>query len=538
MIFVNGAVTLPSETDRHESLRKCVSNISYTYARNQTLIYMSEEVEDSDFMDSLVSTIDIPRKILSPNNLTNEQGFFLLLAQKNKFYSKILERMTSFSNSYFVLVWVDPDPSILHIRSIFQEFWKFEVLDVVALVQMRYGGISVYTYFPYTKTQCADSGAPISIDTWSTYYNQFRRKTDLFSKKNKIYNLYGCTLRCAGVHRPPDSVIRETGNKTYAFDGIGGLLFKTIVEKLNFTPVITKVTDMTTNYETTYSNDSSVIAIEVATKRVDLGFGLFTRLTDYHPEILFVKETNMDCFTWAVPASAGQGPSMWTTYVGEFSAVTWCIITSSVSLAILYFYFLSFTTAHENKSFKNWEFLTFFVYYTFLGVSQKKPQSNVLRMFYLPWLFYCLVLVAAYNAQLGSFATIPTKTGNIETVADLVQTKFSISGTTQMFRVLNASTNASNNVKSLLKRFEVLPPGKFHPAVDKIVIERDTAVFSSKNLFKYFNEQLKTHNKPTCYVQPTCLVKSPTTPMIVHGNSALKEPLSMIIRRLFESGKN
>lgn len=276
LICVNARITLPSEADYQQSLRKCVSNISYTYARNQTLIFMSEEVDDSDFMNSLVSTIDIPRKILSPQNLTNEQGFFILLAQKNRFYSKILERMTSFGNSYFVLVWVDPDPSILHVRSIFQEFWRFEVLDVVALVQMRYGGISVYTYFPYTKTQCADSGAPISIDTWSTYYNLFTRKTNLFSKKNKIYNLYGCTLKCAGVHRPPDSVIVETGNKTYSFDGIGGLLFETIVKKLNFTPVISKVVDMTTNFETTYSNDSSVIAIDVATKKVDLGFGLFT----------------------------------------------------------------------------------------------------------------------------------------------------------------------------------------------------------------------------------------------------------------------
>lgn len=259
---------------------------------------------------------------------------------------------------------------------------------------------------------------------------------------------------------------------------------------------------------------------------------------DYHPEILFVKETNMDCFTWAVPASAGQGPSSWTTYVGEFSAVTWCIIATSVVLTIPIFYCLSFAAPNEKTSFKNLEFLTFFVYYTFLGVSQKKPQSNVLRMFYAPWLFYCLVLVAAYNAQLGSYATIPTKTGNIETIADLVKTKLGITGITQMFRVLNASTNASNSVKSLLKRFEVLPPGTFQPAVEKIVTQRDTAIFSTKNLLRYFNEQLKTRNKPTCYLQPICLVMSPTSPMVVHRNSALKEPLSRIIHRLFEAGKS
>ncbi|XP_046663010.1 ionotropic receptor 21a-like [Homalodisca vitripennis] len=375
------------------------------------------------------------------------------------------------------------------------------------------------------------------IDTWSNALNRFTRNTDLFSRKNKVYNLHGCPLKCAGAHRPPDSVIEETKNKTYNLSGIGGLLFETIAIKMNFTPVISRVVDVTSNYDPVFANDSSTLSIDVGSKKVDIAFGIFSRLLDFHPKISFVMETNMDCFTWAVPPNAGVGPSMWTTYVGEFSWITWVLIICFLISVIPVFYFLTYLAFNEDNNFKEWGFLSFFVYFTFLGASvEEKPHSNVLRVFLAPWLFYCLVLGAAYNAQLGSFATVPTKVGNIENPADLLKTSFGITGAPQMFHVLNASINTSDVIRSLLKRFEVLPPGNFLPVIEKVVTDRNLAVFSTKSLLAYSNEKLKARNMPTSYLQPSCVIKSPSSPMIVPRVSPLLEPLSGIIHRLFEAG--
>ncbi|XP_054279170.1 uncharacterized protein LOC128997555 [Macrosteles quadrilineatus] len=411
------------------------------------------------------------------------------------------------------------------------------MLDVVALVKMKYGGLAVYTYFPYTKTQCADSGAPVMMDTWGESNHRFTRDRNLYDRKNKVYNLYGCPLKCAGVHRPPDSIIEETGNKTYNLSGIGGLLFETVAEKMNFTPIITRVVDVTSNYDAIYSNDSSSIAIDVATKKADIGFGIFTRLLDYHPQVALVKETDMDCFTWAVPAEAGVGPSMWSTYIGEFSIITWVLIMFTLVLVVVIFYLLSRLSKNEDPDFTKWDVLFFYVYFTFLGASvEEKPRSNIIRSFLAPWLFYCLVLIAAYNAQLGSFATVPTRSGNIEDTADLLKTEFSITGAPQMFYILNASVKSSYAIKMLLKRFEVLPPGNFLPVVEKVVLNRNTAVFSTKSLLSYINGRLKSLHLPTCYLQQQCVIKAPSSPVIVRKVSPLREPLSAIVHRLFEAG--
>lgn len=534
VLLIRSEISLPTEPN-YETFYECIYNITATYSEKRDIIFLSEEITDLDFLSGLVNVIDRPIKVLGMNNLTTQQGFFIFLAQKNKVYSKILDQIY-LENSRFLLVWTEQDPSVLHMRSIFQEFWSFEVLDIIALVKTRYSRLGVSTYFPYTKTQCGSSGSPITIDFWSPYYSAFTKKVNLFGKENKVYNLHGCPLKCAAAHRPPDSVIEHIRNKTYDLSGIGGLLFQTIVTKLNFTAEITRVIDVTSNYEAVFNNDSSALSIEVGINKVDIGFGIFTRLLDYHPDVLFVKEINMDCFTWAVPRNAGKGPSMWTTYLGEFTDTTWYPIVLSLFLVVPIFYVLTRLAFQEKPTFQNWDFLTFFVYYTFLGASVKGPQSNTVRMFYAPWLFYSLVLIAAYNAQLGSYATIPTKAGNIENTADLLATDFSITGAPQMFHVLNASSNTSTTIRSLLNRFEVLPPGDFLTTVKKVVVTRRMAVFSTKGVLKYTNERLKANNMQTSYLQPGCLFRSPCSPLIVRRTSPFREPLLSITRRLFEAG--
>lgn len=51
----------------------------------------------------------------------------------------------------------------------------------------------------------------------------------------QIYNLHGCTLKCMGVHRPPESTIIRYPNSTVKLKGTAIKLFKFIRRTLNFT---------------------------------------------------------------------------------------------------------------------------------------------------------------------------------------------------------------------------------------------------------------------------------------------------------------
>lgn len=521
----------------YTSIYECVLDITDKYTGRRTFIFLTDEVENSPFAETLLQHLDGRREVVSRQNLTQQEGFFIFIVHRNRYYSKILESLTSVDNSRFLLIWLQPESNLLQVRSVFEEFWKFEFLDVIALVEMKYGGLSIYTYFPFTNTRCSDSGPPVLIDTWSQKNQMFTRQKNLFDRFEKVYNLHGCSIQCSGSHRPPDSIIEQITNTTYNYSGSGGLLFKFIAYHMNFTPVISRISDTTLNYEGAYANDSSITAKDVANKKVDIGFGMFSRLLDLHPKVSFVKETSMDCFTWAVPVGAAAGPSMWTTYIGEFSGLTWLLIGVYIIIAFVVLYFISKYAINEDKRFKNHITLGFFVYNSFLGAPvEEKPKTTSLRSFVAPWLYYSLVLSAAYQASLGSFATVPSGVANIEDTSQLLETKFSITGSPQMFYILNASMDTSDAIKVLLKRFEVLPPGNFFPMVERIVLQRDVALFAAKGLLSFFNSKLKSNNLTASYLQPQCVIKSPSSALIVRRVSPLREPLSLITGRLFEAG--
>uniref|UniRef100_A0A1B6ECL1 Uncharacterized protein n=1 Tax=Clastoptera arizonana TaxID=38151 RepID=A0A1B6ECL1_9HEMI len=538
-VYIRYAATviiLP-EQNSYVSVLECVLDITDKYSGRRTFIFLSEEIENNQFAETLILNLSGVKEIVSPQNLTNQEGFFIFIARKNRYYSKILESITSVDNSRFLLIWLQPESNLLQVRSVFEEFWKFEFLDVIALVEMKYGGLSIYTYFPFTNTRCSDSGPPVLIDTWSHRNSMFTRQKKLYDRYEKIYNLYGCPIQCSGSNRPPDSIIEQLTNTTYNYSGSAGLLFKFITLHMNFTPIINRVSDTTLNNEGNFVNESSVIANDVASRRVDIGFGMFSRLLDLHSKISFVKETNMDCFTWAVPTGAADGPSMWSTYVGEFSWVIWLLICIYIIIAYFVLRFISNYAKNENAQFKNLVNLGFFVYNSFIGAPiNELPRTTSFRSFVAAWLYYSLVLSAAYQASLGSFATVPASIANIEDTTQLSRTKFSITGSPQMFYILNSSSDTSYAIRTLLKRFEVLPPGYILPNIERIVVQRDVAVFAAKGLLSFFNNKLRSNNLSVTYLQSQCVIKSPASPLIVRRVSPLLEPLSVIVGRLFEAG--
>lgn len=73
------------------------------------------------------------------------------------------------------------------IQSVFAEFWKHQIIDVIAVVQMKYGGIRIYDFEPYSSNRCAHSGPPILVNIWSARFNRFTWKNKpLYDRKKKV----------------------------------------------------------------------------------------------------------------------------------------------------------------------------------------------------------------------------------------------------------------------------------------------------------------------------------------------------------------
>ncbi|XP_039294131.1 uncharacterized protein LOC111061495 [Nilaparvata lugens] len=490
-----------------------------TYKKHNVFL-LADEVDRVEIANDILEVLEEPRTILNPDNFTSTEGLFLFFGKKGYSYVDVLHKMKINYRSQFLIVWTQPDARLVEVQQTFDDFWAFEIVKVASLVEMKYGSIYLYTYHPYTATRCSDTGPPIFLDSWDTKTKSFVKKADIFASK-KVSNLQKCNLLCSGTHNPPDSIVIKNGENDYEFGGIGGMIFKFTANHLNFTPVVTRISDTTNSYEGAYSNDTSVLGKDILSRKIDIGFGKFSTASDMSDGISFAKELEMDCFTWAVPWRAGESPPVWKKYVDEFYSEVWILIFVSLQ-----------------ETLQGYNIPDDFVFSTFLGSAIKIiTRSTPTRSFLSFWLLYSFVIVTAYQAALGSIVTIPAEILNLDSVTDVLNSKFSITGSPQMYYVLNSSSSTNPNIRELVKRFEVLPPGDFLPVMKRVVTDRDVAVFAEKRFLLYSNTQLKDLNVTgSAHVMPECLIKLPSSPMLLRSGSPYQIPIDTTITRLLESG--
>uniref|UniRef100_A0A8D8QU53 Glutamate receptor 2.5 n=1 Tax=Cacopsylla melanoneura TaxID=428564 RepID=A0A8D8QU53_9HEMI len=484
--------------------------------------------------------------IISYKLINNVEGFYIIFIYNYASYLiDILEQVPKTSVSKYVVLWPQPGSEDLgRIQAVFAEFWKHQIIDVVAVVQMKYGGIRIYEFEPFSPTRCAQSGPPILVNIWSARFNRLSWKKPLYDRKKKVYNLHGCPLKCMGVHRPPESTIIRFPNNTVKLKGTAIKVFKFVRSTLNFTTdkIIHHVPNNLREQE--YLNDTTCIGSGLASGRIDLGFGKFTRLLDSELKVEFAIENQMDCFTWAVPYGEGYDPSIWINFLSEFSEVTWMLIVAGLLVAALFVSWVSQYLPREKHQFQSFLFCCFFVFSSFIGATMKPhPQTLVLRLFFTNWLFYSLVITASYQAYLGSLVTVPQQDPQIDDQIDLLKSNIPIAGSTQMFYVLNASRGVSQELNELLDRFQILPPDRIHETISKISTNKKIAIFSSKSELKYYQHLFQTQNLNSTVSQTQilhifsqCVLKSYSSPFLFRNGSPFEEPINYILMILFESG--
>lgn len=118
--------------------------------------------------------------------------------------------------------------------AVLEDCWSLYITNVivVATIEIKTRA-AIYTYFPFTIYHC-EAVTPII----SNYFidNSFFYKADFFPPKLK--NLYKCPLRVATIEEIPYMFLIPNKNGSIYTDGIDGIIFRVLSQRLNFTPIL------------------------------------------------------------------------------------------------------------------------------------------------------------------------------------------------------------------------------------------------------------------------------------------------------------
>lgn len=262
-------------------------------------------------------------------------------------------------------------------------------------------------------------------------------------------------------------------------------------------------------------------------------------MLDFEPNTDFIAENQMDCFTWAVPHGIGRQPSIWTNYIIEFSAVGWFIIVANIIIISIVIRIIVHQLHIQGDDWKTYNSILFWTFSTFIGATVKlKSKRSALRIFAAQWLLYSLVITAGYQAYMGSLMTVPRTEPELNRQSDLLNTSLNLVGRREMFHVLNESASNSGEFRKLVQKFFILPPVDFKMVINRMIYQRDLAVFTSKRELIYYAQRRRsyTNDKRKIHVFSDCVLKSYTSAFMLVKGSPFQHPIRSLLTRLFETG--
>lgn len=307
---------------------------------------------------------------------------------------------------------------------------------------------------------------------------------------------------------------------------------------MNFSGILIESTARIDAYLMAYNNLSNGNVMLLSHDEVDVALGKFSMLMNYGPNIVGPLQNSMDCYTWAVPVKAGQSPSMWTTYVGEFDFPTWLVIGGLQCLATSFMYVLCRVKLNVDDNFAS-HFDGLASMNFLLGFTVKtKPKRDSLRVFYAAMVLFCFVTNAAYQATMGSLVTVPPDSFDIKNTAELLETDIIMTGNPRMYYLLLSSNKSSHVVQKVLENFQTINPGGFTKAIRKVHETRKFAVFQRADMLRKIERIIKHIYKVSdvYYIIPDCLFTAYNAPFLLKSGSVLWEPFVRLGTTLVESG--
>lgn len=143
-------------------------------------------------------------------------------------------RSTAYDFKGFYTIVIYDEFNFEIVNRILGDCWKLYISNVEILVPSKtFDTVHVYTYYPYGPDYC-ELVKPFEQDVFIN--NTFARNSQIFPEK--FNNFYKCPLTLATYDFRPHMMLAPIENGSFILDGLDGITFRVISQRLNFTPIV------------------------------------------------------------------------------------------------------------------------------------------------------------------------------------------------------------------------------------------------------------------------------------------------------------
>ncbi|PSN43366.1 Ionotropic receptor 295 [Blattella germanica] len=279
--------------------------------------------------------------------------------------------------------------------------FKFGYLDIIVLEpkSMRTGnGTKIIRIFGFRindqRKICSQELNKIKhVETWATEEKKFFLNSSVFPLQGKL-NLKKCYLKVAVLGTFPYSI--PFTNSTLGFFGPFEWFLYCITKLLNVKISIVK--------------DYNVADIVFPSLYDPLNIKIWHKLT--YP---YFRQD----ITWYVPL--GREIPRWQSLVRAFNPLLWCLILLTTALGTLTMWLLQKSEGHSTAPSVGGILAALSsAFLTFLGVAvTERYKGFVAVLFFMLWLYYCLIISTAYQSALFGLLVHPGHSPPIQTFKEL-----------------------------------------------------------------------------------------------------------------------
>lgn len=521
---------------------ECIVYILNKYFKNSFQISVKYSGQQSSAMTDLLKEIDLPIVINSKEGKSSDidnkipDDVSIIMEELTNISRRIDESKWTQETQFIVITNQSQTPE-LKMTDIFQEFWAMNIVNVLLLATDN-DDIHIYTFKPFNSNNCAIP-KPVLLTTWAS--GRICPIIEIVQKEH-VADLNGCTLNASVINIPPMIIFpkSENTNGSETVTGIEGSTLMEISRKLNFKWNIAEPKDKK-DWGRIKPIPNGAVG-EIFLKKSHFACG---RLSDNPDRYKYLDMSvpiscERECITWAVPIGAKKSlPGWMSLYIKGFSNIVWYFITATFIAAVSTFRSLSKASANDRQRFRDIIKTIFYTLQSSFGESVSAPKSSALQIFFISWLWYCLIIITAYQALIGSKLTVPFKQPNINTFKDLLESDVHITAMPSIFNAF-ARGREEKEIKDIERQFEGISfdlkeaSNFYKEAIEKLISGQKIAyLWSSTTIMHIIMQHPKA--KGLVHFLKECLYEYYSI-MLLQKNSPLTPKVNRIIRALFESG--
>ncbi|XP_037921289.1 uncharacterized protein LOC119658096 [Hermetia illucens] len=340
-----------------------------------------------------------------------------------RIYERLSKRSVNFDGYFLIIISENLEGNMeATLNRIFLDCYNRYITNVNILIRRADPDseiIDMYTYFPFTETQCQDT-QPVLHDSFVD--GKFSLNVTIFP--NKVRNIHRCPFTIVTWHNPPHMFIKNEPGR-YILDGIDGNILGIIQRKLNFS----------LRFDFSAANRGNILQNGTATGALALILNGHGNITICAHGYVFTRPSRISASTnyfsasvvFAIPARKCYSSFEKLFFV--FKHAVWYLtlgtyVAAIILVAVARFFskkVVNFIIGDRNDS----PYLNMFTISTGVPV-YRLPKRNFARYLLMVWTLSWLVLRSAYQGALFHYLQKSEPRPQVLTLMSLLNNGFTL----------------------------------------------------------------------------------------------------------------